>query len=82
MPSLQSRLSYPHWMAIHISIPPAEAAGLLALRELVDTYAYCADRRGVKANSLYSPPAQCGKISIQATGWSKEYEFLPRSKHS
>jgi ketosteroid isomerase-like protein len=41
----QSRLLYPSWMAIHISIPPEEAADRLAIRELVDAYAHCADRR-------------------------------------
>jgi hypothetical protein len=32
-------------MANHHSISPTEAADRLAIRELVDTYAYCADRR-------------------------------------
>jgi hypothetical protein len=32
-------------MTIHIEIPPAEAGDRLALRELVDAYAHCADRR-------------------------------------
>jgi hypothetical protein len=35
-------------MAIHISISPEEAADRLALRELVDAYAHCADRRDAK----------------------------------
>jgi hypothetical protein len=32
-------------MADHVSISPEEAADRLALRELVDAYAYCADSR-------------------------------------
>ena len=32
-------------MSKHITISPAEAADRLAIRELVDAYAYCADRR-------------------------------------
>lgn len=32
-------------MARHVTIPPAEAADRLAIRELVEEYAYCADRR-------------------------------------
>jgi SnoaL-like domain len=32
-------------MAIHIEMSPAEAADRLAIRELFDAYAHCADRR-------------------------------------
>jgi hypothetical protein len=32
-------------MAIHIEVSPAEAADRLAIRELFDAYAHCADRR-------------------------------------
>ena len=32
-------------MAIHTAISPAEAADRLAIRELFDAYAHCADRR-------------------------------------
>lgn len=32
-------------MSKHITISPAEAADRLAIRELVEAYAYCADRR-------------------------------------
>jgi ketosteroid isomerase-like protein len=35
-------------MSKHISISPVEAADRLAIRELVDAYAYCADRRDAK----------------------------------
>ena len=35
-------------MSKHISISPAEAADRLAIRELVEAYAYCADRRDAK----------------------------------
>jgi hypothetical protein len=43
-------------MAIHRSISPEEAADRLALRELVDAHAHCADRRDAKkAKWLYSP---------------------------
>src|ERR1700692_4597872 len=35
-------------MAIHTSISPEEAADRWALRELVDAYAHCADRRDAK----------------------------------
>src|SRR6185503_3325850 len=32
-------------MAIHTEVTPAEAADRLAIRELFDAYAHCADRR-------------------------------------
>jgi hypothetical protein len=35
-------------MSGHVSISPAEAADRLAIRELVDAYAHCADRRDAK----------------------------------
>ena len=43
-------------MAKHTSIPPSEAADRLAIRELVDAYAHCADRRDAKGQmSLFTP---------------------------
>ncbi len=35
-------------MSKHVSISPTEAADRLAIRELVDAYAHCADRRDAK----------------------------------
>ena len=35
-------------MSKHVSISPAEAANRLAIRELVEAYAHCADRRDAK----------------------------------
>jgi ketosteroid isomerase-like protein len=35
-------------MSNHITISPAEAADRLSIRELVETYAHCADRRDAK----------------------------------
>jgi hypothetical protein len=43
-------------MANHASIPPNEAADRLAIRELVDAYAHCADRRDASGQmSLFTP---------------------------
>jgi ketosteroid isomerase-like protein len=40
----------------HAAISPAEAADRLAIRELVEAYAYCADRRDAKGQmSLFTP---------------------------
>jgi ketosteroid isomerase-like protein len=35
-------------MSKHVSISPEEAADRLAIRELIETYAHCADRRDAK----------------------------------
>ena len=43
-------------MSTHVSISPAEAADRLAIRELVEAYAHCADRRDAKGQmSLFTP---------------------------
>jgi hypothetical protein len=42
-------------MSTHVTISPTEAADRLAIRELVEAYAHCADRRDAKSafqNSL------------------------------
>src|ERR1700740_1213264 len=42
-------------MSEHVSISPTEAADRLAIRELVEAYAYCADRRDAKGQmSLFT----------------------------
>src|SRR6201992_3503625 len=42
-------------MSKHMSISPAEAADRLAIRELVEAYAHCADRRDAKGQmSLFT----------------------------
>src|SRR5579864_1833552 len=43
-------------MSKHVTISPNEAADSLAIRELVETYAHCADRRDAKGQmSLFIP---------------------------
>src|SRR3954466_13864231 len=42
-------------MTKHVSISPTEASDRLAIRELVDAYAHCADRRDAKGQmSLFT----------------------------
>ena len=42
-------------MSKHVAISPGEAADRLAIRELVETYAHCADRRDAKGQmSLFT----------------------------
>jgi ketosteroid isomerase-like protein len=43
-------------MTDHVAISPGEAADRLAIRELIEAYAHCADRRDAKAQmSLFTP---------------------------
>ena len=43
-------------MSKHVTITPAEAADRLAIRELVEAYAHCADRRDAKGQMcLFTP---------------------------
>jgi hypothetical protein len=43
-------------MSQHLTISPTEAADRLAIRELVEAYAHCADRRDAKGQmSLFTP---------------------------
>ena len=43
-------------MSKHIAISPSEAADCLAIRELVEAYAHCVDRRDAKGQmSLFTP---------------------------
>lgn len=43
-------------MGNHVAISPSEAADRLAIRELVEAYAHCADRRDAKGQmSLFTP---------------------------
>jgi hypothetical protein len=45
-------------MGKHVTISPGEAADRLAIRELVEAYAHCADRRDAKGQmSLFIPDA-------------------------
>jgi SnoaL-like domain len=46
-------------MAVHTELTPAEAADRLALRELFDAYAHCADRRDAKGQkALFTDDAR------------------------
>ena len=43
-------------MSKHVTISPREAADRLAIRELIEAYAHCADRRDAKGQmSLFTP---------------------------
>jgi hypothetical protein len=48
-------------MSTHVTISPTEAADRLAIRELVEAYAHCADRRDAKGQmSLFTTDTRFG----------------------
>jgi hypothetical protein len=48
-------------MTVHTELTPAEAADRLALRELFDAYAHCADRRDAEGQKA---------LFTEDTGWT------------
>jgi hypothetical protein len=53
-------------MASHMRISPEEAADRLALRELVDAYAHCADRRDAKGQMALFAEDACFIVYMNA----------------
>jgi ketosteroid isomerase-like protein len=52
-------------MSKHVTISPNEAADRLAIRDLVEAYAHCANRRDAKGQmSLFAPDAHFVSASI------------------
>ena len=41
-------------MSKHVAVSPEEAADRLAVRELIEAYAHCADRRDAKGQMVLS----------------------------
>ena len=62
-------------MGVHSAISPTEAADRLAIRELVDAYAHCADRRDTKGQmALFTADAHfVVYMGIGATEPSQEF---------
>ena len=60
-------------MALHIELTPAEAADRLALRELFDAYAHCADRRDAKGQkALFTEDTRFG-VYMEGEGTEPTY---------
>ena len=52
-------------MSKHVAITPIEAADRLAIRELVEAYAHCADRRDAKGQmSLFTADTHFSKSAL------------------
>jgi hypothetical protein len=50
-------------MSAHVVISPAEAADRLAIRELVEAYAHCADRRDAEGQCLCLLPTRASSCT-------------------
>ena len=67
-------------MATHAAISPAEAADRLAIRELFDAYAHCADRRdGQGQESLF---AEDTRFAVHMGGEGTEPSYRCRTRRT
>lgn len=57
-------------MSQHVAISPSEAADRLAIRELVDAYAYCADRRDAEGQMSLFTPDLARTLAFSFDAWS------------
>jgi hypothetical protein len=56
-------------MSQHLTISPSEAADRLAIRELIEAYAHCADRRDAKVQmALFTADTQSRAASAPVDG--------------
>jgi SnoaL-like domain len=65
-------------MAIHDAITPAEAADRLALRELFDAYAHCADRRDAEGQKALFTEDTRFAVYMNGPGTEPSYVFEGR----
>ena len=55
-------------MAVHTELTPAEAADRVALRELFDAYAHCADRRDAEGQkALFTDDTRFAGWDVELT---------------
>lgn len=59
----------PFSRTVHTSLPRVEIADRLAIRELLDAYAHCADRRGVEGQlSLFTTDMEFLLAAVRGGG--------------
>ena len=66
-------------MSKHITISPSEAADRLAIRELVEAYAHCADRRDAKGQMSPFTPDTHFVVYMNARDPTPSQEFHSRA---
>jgi hypothetical protein len=65
-------------MSKHLTISPSEAADRLAIRELVEAYAHCADRRDAKGQMALFTPDTHFVVYMNATDPTPSQELHSR----
>src|ERR1700704_2696712 len=60
-------------MAVHTELTPTEAADRLALRELFDAYAHCADRRGAEGQKALFTEDTVFAVNMDGEGSEPTY---------
>ncbi|SRR5258708_910844 len=65
-------------MSQHVSLSPTEAADRLAIRELVEAYAHCADRREAKGQTALFTPDTHFVVFMNATNPTPSQELRSR----
>jgi hypothetical protein len=67
-------------MSKHVTISPKEAADRLAIRELVEAYAHCADRRDAKGQmSLFTEDEELASVFAELNKYDATTHFLGQS---
>ena len=65
-------------MSKHVTVSPSEAADRLAIRELVEAYAHCADRRDAKGQMALFTPDTHFVVYMNAKDPTPSQEFHSR----
>jgi SnoaL-like domain len=65
-------------MSMHVGISPSEAADRLAIRELIEAYAHCADRREVAGQMALFTPDTHFVVYMNATDPTPSQELHSR----
>lgn len=64
-------------MSRHVAVSPEEAADRLAIRELVEAYAYCADRRDAAGQMALFTPDTHFVVYMDAKDPARRRSFTP-----
>jgi SnoaL-like domain len=67
-------------MAVHTEVTPAEAADRLALRELFDAYAHCADRRDAEGQKALFTDDTC--FAVYMDGQDSEPTYVLQGREA
>ncbi len=66
-------------LAVHTALSPAEAADRVAIRELFDAYAHCADRRDAEGKALFTVDT---RFAVYMTGEKSEPTYVLQGREA